>query len=143
MEVLEKQKKTLVGLNDILICGEGFAEALTGEEELQEAGNASLTYGPQIVVITMGENGSITVAPEKVFHTPAFKVDVVDTTSAGDVFHGVYIFGLLKGWDLEKIALFASAVSAIVCTFLGGRSGIPDYTQVIAFLRERGIEINE
>jgi sugar/nucleoside kinase (ribokinase family) len=141
MKVLEEQKKTLVELSDILICGEGFAEALTGEKELQKAGNASLTYGPQIVVITMGENGSFTFTPEKVFHTPVFAVDVVDTTGAGDVFHGAYIFGLLKGWDLENIALFASAVSAIECTFLGGRSGIPDYKETIEFLKSRGISL--
>lgn len=139
IKVLDEQKKTLVGLSDILICGEGFAEALTGEEELQDAGNAALTYGPRIVVITMGENGSFTFTPEKSFHTPAFEVDVVDTTGAGDVFHGAYIVGLLKGWDLETIAYFSSAISAIECTFLGGRSQIPDFQQVDRFLQSHGI----
>jgi sugar/nucleoside kinase (ribokinase family) len=138
---LDGQKAALVKLTDILICGSGFAEALTGEEDLIAAGRAALSYGPQIVVITQGENGSTTFTPDRQFHTPAFEVTVVDTTGAGDVFHGAYLAGLLKGWDIETIAIFASAVSAIECTFLGGRSGMPDYAQVIDFLSEKGISI--
>jgi len=138
---LDKQKAALVELTDILICGSGFAEALTGEDDFVSAGRAALSYGPQIVVITQGENGSTTFTPDRQFHTPAFEVTVVDTTGAGDVFHGAYLAGLLKGWDLETIAIFASAVSAIECTFLGGRSGMPDYAQVTNFLSEQGISI--
>ena len=59
------------------------------------------------------------------FHTPAFEVNVIDTTGAGDVFHGAYLAGLVKGWDLKRIATFASAVAAIHCTVLGNRKGIP------------------
>ena len=138
---LDSKLKNLVTLTDILICAAGFAEALTGLDDVHDAGRAALAYGPQIVVITLGENGSLTFTPENTFHTPAFDVDIVDTTGAGDVFHGAYIVGLLKGWDLETIAIFSSAVSAIECTFLGGRSGIPGYKQVKAFLQRHGIEI--
>lgn len=138
---LDEQKKALVELTDILICSSGFAEALTSEKEFHTAGRAALSFGPQIVVITQGEKGSFTFTREKTFHTPTFEVNVVDTTGAGDVFHGAYIFGLIKGWDLKTIAIFSSAASAIECTFLGGRSGIPDYDQVRAFLLERGIDI--
>ena len=136
---LTDQKKAMVALTDILICGSGFAEALTDEAELMEAGKAALSYGPQIVVITQGENGSHTFTSEQSFHTPAFEVEVVDTTGAGDVFHGAYLFGLIKGWDLHTIAIFSSAVSAIECTFLGGRSGIPDFQEVDKFLKSREI----
>ncbi len=138
---LDEQKHTLVQLTDVLICGSGFLEALTGETELQAAGKAALAYGPEIVVVTQGEKGSFTFIKEKVFHTPAFNVNVIDTTGAGDVFHGAYLYGLLKGWDPETTATFSSAVSAIECTFLGGRSGIPDFNQVKAFLLDRGIHL--
>jgi len=138
---LNEQMTALVALTDILVCGSGFAEALTGEEALQIAGQAALGYGPNIVVITQGEKGCFTFTSSKQFHTPAFDVDVVDTTGAGDVFHGAYLVGLLKEWDLETIAIFSSAVSAIECTFLGGRKGIPNFSQVIDFLRDRGISV--
>ena len=93
------------------------------------------------MVQTVGIDGSYTVTADEQFHTPAFEVDVVDTTGAGDVFHGAYLAGLLRGWDLRRVAIFSSAVSAIKCTRLGGRAGIPRFDKVLAFLRERGIEI--
>ncbi|MEI8190948.1 MAG: PfkB family carbohydrate kinase, partial [candidate division NC10 bacterium] len=62
-------------------------------------------------------------------------------TGAGDVFHGAFLYGLLQGWDARDILVFANAVSALKCTRLGGRSGIPRVDDVNAFLRARGIEI--
>jgi len=132
--------RELVKLTDVLICGWGFAPALTGKTDVWEAGRAALELGPSVVVQTDGANGSYTVTAEEEFHTPAFPVHVVDTTGAGDVFHGAYIVGLLRGWDLRRVAVFASAVSAIKCTRLGGRS-VPRYGEVLAFLAERGIEL--
>ena len=131
--------RALVEEADILICGSGFGPSLTGLTDLWEVGEAILKMGPRIVVQTEGIDGSYTVTAEERFHTPAFKVDVVDTTGAGDVFHGAYIVGLLQGWNLREVALFSTAVSAIKCTKLGGRAGIPSFAETLAFLRERGI----
>jgi len=110
---------------------------LTGHEDLPQAGRAVLDLGPRIVVQTEGVDGSYTVSPDDEFHTPAFEVDVIDTTGAGDVFHGAYLAGLVKDWDLRRIATFASAVAAIHCTVLGNRKGIPSMEKVETFLRER------
>ena len=132
----------LVRRVDILICGSGFGLSLTGKRDLGEAGKAMLAMGPTIVVQTEGEKGSYTTTAETSFHTPAFKVDVIDTTGAGDVFHGAYLVGLLHGWELQKTARFATAVSAIQCTTLGGRVGIPTYADTIAFLRQRGCDFS-
>jgi sugar/nucleoside kinase (ribokinase family) len=133
--------RKLVPYVDVLITGSGFAKGLTGKSDIWEAGEAILKMGPRIFVETVGENGSYTVTAQERFHTPAFKVKVVDTTGAGDVFHGAYIVGLLHGWNARSVALFSTAVSAIKCTRLGGRAGIPGYDQVIAFLAERGIKL--
>jgi sugar/nucleoside kinase (ribokinase family) len=65
-------------------------------------------------------------------------VDVVDTTGAGDVFHGAFLYGLLQGWKAGDILLFANAVSALKCTRLGGRAGIPRPAEVRTFLDARG-----
>jgi sugar/nucleoside kinase (ribokinase family) len=136
------EQAALVRQVDILICGSGFGLSLTGQHDLWEAGKAMLAMGPSIVVQTEGENGSYTTTAQTSFHTPAFTVDVVDTTGAGDVFHGAYLVGLLHGWDLQKTALFATAVSAIECTKLGGRVGIPTYAETVAFLRQRGFDFS-
>ena len=69
------------------------------------AGRAALDLGPRVVVQTEGARGSYTVSRDAEFHTPAFDVDVVDTTGAGDTFHGAYLVGLARGWDLERCAV--------------------------------------
>ncbi len=133
--------RQLIPYVDVLISGSGFARNLTGIDDIWPAGAAILTQGPRIFVQTEGIDGSYTITAEEQFHTPAFPVDVVDTTGAGDVFHGAYIVGLLRGWNLRQIALFSTAVSALKCTKLGGRGGIPCFDAVMAFLRERKVAI--
>jgi ribokinase len=137
---LSPQFAQIIPFVDILICGSGFAPALTGKKDLHEAGRAALALGPRIVVQTEGAAGSYTTTADEEFHIPAFPIQVVDTTGAGDVFHGAYIVGLMRGWSLRQTALFSTAVSAIKCTRLGGRAGIPTFEETVAFLRERGIE---
>lgn len=128
---------------DYLICGSGFVPALTGCSDLWEAGEAALELGPRVVVQTEGKDGSYTVSRDGRFHVPAFEVEVIDTTGTGDVFHGAYLVGLLKGWNLKQITLFSTAVAALKCARLGGRQGIPRYEQAIEFLCQRGIHIEE
>jgi sugar/nucleoside kinase (ribokinase family) len=57
-------------------------------------------------------------------HRPAYRVPVVDTTGAGDIFHAGFIFGLLQGWELERQLDFACAAAAINCMASGARGGI-------------------
>lgn len=133
--------RELVSCVDVLICGSGFGRSLTGEADIWEAGAAVLDLGPRVFVQTEGEQGCYTVTREERFHTPAFAVDVVDTTGAGDVFHGAYLVGMLKGWDARVTARFASAVAAISCTGLGGRRPIPRFDEVRSFLESRGLAL--
>lgn len=126
----------LVGATDVLIAGERFARAAAVDPRAAAA--RLLAMGPRIVVVTRGEHGSLTRTADVEFTTPAFRVPVVDTTGAGDVFHGAYLFGLLRDWDLERVAEFAAATAAIKCTKLGGRAGIPRFDAVTGFLRRHG-----
>lgn len=140
-ESVRDNHRALVPHVDVLISGEGFAKVLTGVDDIWAAGRAILDMGPRVYVETVGERGSYTVTSGERFHIPAFDVDVVDTTGAGDVFHGAYIVGMLHGWNARQKTLFASAVAAIKCTQLGGRAGIPDLEATLSFLRARGIEL--
>ncbi|MDE2726457.1 MAG: PfkB family carbohydrate kinase, partial [Gemmatimonadota bacterium] len=130
----------LLGMTDFLIASRVFAEALTGLADPAEAADSLAGYGSPVTVVTLGEEGSYTLAGDRTFHTPAFPVEVVDTTGAGDVYHGAFIFGLLQKWGLQKIAEFASAVAAMSCTRLGGRQGIPTLGEAMSFLRDRDAE---
>ena len=132
--------EVLLRSTDYLITSRVFADELTGLTDPAEAAKSLVGYGSSVTVVTLGEEGSYTLAGDRSFHTPAFPVEVVDTTGAGDVFHGAFIFGLLQEWRLEKTAEFASAVAAMSCTRLGGRQGIPELKGVERFLWDRGAE---
>lgn len=127
----------LASICDYVVCSEEFAKELRGESNPFEPEKAIMhmkSLGAKVITITLGERGSITASQDEVFHTPAFKVDVVDTTGAGDVFHGGYIYGLLQGWDIKEVVRFASAFAALKCRQLGGRAGIPTLKEVTTFL---------
>ena len=128
----------LVALTDVLIAGERFATSVADDGDYRMGAARLLAMGPDLVVVTRGEHGAFTQTATIAFHTPAFVVPVVDTTGAGDVFHGAYLFGLLHGWDLPAMAEFASAAAALKCIQLGGRAGIPRLNAVLSFLDERG-----
>jgi sulfofructose kinase len=95
--------------------------------------------GPRVVALTMGAEGCWYSDGAAVGHAPAFQVEpVVDTTGAGDVFHGAFGYALARGWDLDAVVEFASAVAALKCRKLGGRTGIPTLPEALGFLRAQG-----
>jgi ribokinase len=63
-------------------------------------------------------------------------MDVVDTTGAGDVYHGAYLYGLLKRWDMRTCMRFASATSALKCRAIGARAGIPTLQEINLLLEK-------
>lgn len=91
-------------------------------------------FGPPVVVVTEGEHGCWCASPDGSFHTPAFPVDPVDTTGAGDVFHGAFLLARTCGWDLRQALRFASAAASLKCRALGGRAGIPTFDETVALM---------
>jgi len=85
-------------------------------------------------VITMGEGGSIGLGPEGFFRQAAFPVKVVDTTAAGDAYHAGFVYGVLRGWGLPRAMACGSALGALVCRGLGGRSPLPRREEVAELL---------
>lgn len=134
--------KELVERTDCLIASSLFARQFTGQDDPEKAARMMFGGRRRISVVTMGEKGSVYVTEEGVFRQPAFQVEVVDTTGAGDVFHGAFSFGLAKGWEFAEIIRFASAVAAIKCTKLGGRAGIPTLHEALAYLKARQMPPN-
>ena len=128
----------LLPLIDILVVARKFAQLVTGENNPLKAGPLLQNFGATQVVITDGENGCWYWDAKQHIFQPSFKVDVVDTTGAGDTFHGAYLFANLQGWAPGRCLCFASATAAIKCTNFGGRQGIPKYKQVLDFIESRG-----
>ena len=98
------------------------------------------TGGRSAVVVTRGVEGSWCVGAERpgsVFHQPAFRVETVDTTGCGDVFHGACAAALCEGMPLAERVRFAAAVAALKATKVGGQKGIPTRGEAERFLAER------
>jgi sulfofructose kinase len=130
-EVYDDSTHELLRNVDYLIAAEDFADRLVGHAAPEEAVKAIASrYGCPVVGITLGERGAMFIDHGRILHSPGFKVAVADTTGAGDVFHGAFIYGLLQGWGLEDIARFANAAAALKCTQIGARRGIPGLDEV-------------
>ncbi|GLR08905.1 ribokinase [Mixta theicola] len=124
----------LVALSDHAAFSAPGLQRLTGLYEpaaaLKEA--QMLTRGH--VYVTQGAQGCFWLEEGTLNHQPGFSVDVVDTTGAGDVFHGALAISLAQQHTRAEAVRFASAVAALKCTRAGGRAGIPDGDQIRSFM---------
>jgi len=134
---LRENIEKLFPLVDYLVVSKKFAYDYTHWQDLSQACSELKKIGFRCVVITLSEKGCLWTDLSKVNYFPGFKIKAVDTTGAGDVFHGGFIFGLLKKWKMEKIIEFASACAALKCRKLGGRAGIPSLKEVQDYLKKR------
>jgi sulfofructose kinase len=131
---VDQQTPKWISVTDVVIAAETFPASYTGEQDLLKASRAILKQGPSIVVTTLSERGCSLVTQQDQQQIPGFDVNVVDTTGAGDVFHGAFIYGLLQGWDSYHTALFANAAGALKCQKFAGWTGIPTLEEVDTFL---------
>jgi len=115
----------LLRLTDILIVGADYPARLTGRSELRAALRAAARLGPWLVGVTLGPGGVLALVRGRFHYVPAFRVPVVDSTGAGDIFHAGAIYGVLHGWPISDTLRFAAAAAALKCEQLGGRPGIP------------------
>ncbi len=127
----------LARMSDYVVGSEEFARELGWKDDSVSFRQEMGKLGFGITTITLGARGSVTFAGDEIISCPAFSVEVVDTTGAGDVFHGGYLFGLLQKWPLRDTIRFASAVAAMKCRKLGGRAGIPGREEVEEFLKKQ------
>lgn len=131
----------LAALCDYVVGSESFARSLGWTGDGAAFAATVREHGWGTTTITLGAQGSYTYHGFRSIHVPAYEVEVVDTTGAGDVFHGAYIAGILQGWDLETVLYFATGAAAMKCTKIGGRAGIPELLSLVGFLEQRGIKL--
>jgi sulfofructose kinase len=115
---------------DHLVASEKFARQASGAIDPRRALDKLASFAP-IVVITLGERGLLWKAADGTQGAlPAIPVNSIDTTGAGDSFHGGYAAALAEGQCWQATLRFASAVAALCCTRLGARPGIPNRQEV-------------
>ena len=122
----------LLGLIDILIVNQGELASITGLHGSVREGLARLQV--PLVVVTLGARGCCAHEGHSHFLQPAFAIDPVDTTGAGDTFCGVLVAALDRNAPLAEALRLASAASALACTRAGAQSAIPDQAEVADFL---------
>lgn len=128
----------LLGLPDHLIISQSFATQLTGATEPRRALKKLWKKHHQLVAVTGGAKGCWYLSaenPARPRHQPAFKVNVVDTTGCGDVFHGAYAAALARAMNAADCIRFAAAAAALKAAKSGAQKGIPTLADVQKFLR--------
>jgi sugar/nucleoside kinase (ribokinase family) len=110
------------------------AKMIFNTDDPKEIAEISMSYGVKIFALKMGQAGCYIKTKDEEFNIPAYKVDVVDTTGAGDAFVGGFLTGIIKGWNLKKAGEFANAVGALCVTALGATVGVRSYNQTIEFM---------
>jgi sugar/nucleoside kinase (ribokinase family) len=117
---------------DFPVVSRGFAEAAYGGAEPALARLAAL--GARLPVVTLGAEGALAWSGGRLLASPAFAVEVVDTTGAGDVFHGAFAWGLHRGLGAAELLRAANAAAAFACTGSGAQGALPDAGELRALL---------
>jgi ribokinase len=137
-----KLETRLIEKLDCLTPNETEAEILTGikvtdDTSARKAGQRLLELGASSVVVTMGKRGAMLITAEESLLVPAFQVNAVDATAAGDAFTGGLAYARASGRDLEAAVKFANAVAALAVTKMGAQPSMPAREDVERFLATR------
>lgn len=128
----------LKGNVDILIVSHNFAEQYCGELDPKKNIYDLKDFQAAVTTITHGSKGSITLYNDELIETPGYEITPVDTTGAGDVFRGAFLYGRLKGWQCRDSLEFASAAAAMSTLVCGAVNGIPDTPEeVFEFMKKQ------
>lgn len=110
---------------DYLLVNNDFSHRLMDEPDIERClRRMQVLYGCRVTAATLGEHGVLAWDGRCMIHRPAYRVPVVDTTGAGDIFRAGFIYGLLQGWSLERQLDFSCAAAALNCMAAGARGGI-------------------
>jgi sugar/nucleoside kinase (ribokinase family) len=123
---------------DIFLPNIDEARNITGKKDVREIADEILASGVRIVGIKQGPEGCYIKTEKDEMTIPAFKVDVVDGTGAGDAFVAGFLTGILKKWDMEKTGLLANAAGGLCASAMGATSGLRDLEGTLEFIREQG-----
>ncbi len=128
---------------DIILLAKDEAELLFGQADPQMVGaKVRAKYHPRYVALKLGDEGSyVEDNSGKRVSKSAFKVEVVDTTGAGDGWAAGFEFGLIEGWSLESCVKVANAVGALIVTKRGAITAMPTRTELETFLKQRGVAL--
>jgi sugar/nucleoside kinase (ribokinase family) len=125
LDTVYKKVEKLFPYLDYLIASTHFLPAATGHADpFQALETMAREHRVGTPGMTLGRDGALVYHAGRFYYSPGFVVETVDTTGAGDVFHGAFAYALLAGWDMARALDFSNAMAALNCTAPGARGGI-------------------
>jgi sugar/nucleoside kinase (ribokinase family) len=115
----------LMALSTVPIFSPHVPAALTGADDPERALRQLRRTHTGWLCVTLGSRGAMLLEGDRLHHVPAFAIEAVDTTGAGDVFRAAFIYGLLLGQGPSDILKFAAAAAAVACTREGAMTSVP------------------
>lgn len=122
------QLDALLAASDFPVLSSELARARYGSAE--SAARALAARGARLAVVTLGAEGSLAVEGERLIRSAALAIDPVDTTGAGDAFHGAFCDALLSGLDAKAALAWSNAAAGLNCTGLGAQGALPSRTEI-------------
>jgi sugar/nucleoside kinase (ribokinase family) len=116
------------------ILNEDLPRTLTGELDPERALRKLRRLNAGVLCMTMGERGAAALEDDRFHLSPACRVNVTDTTGAGDVFRAGFIYGVLQRWNVPSVLRFSNAAAAVSCTRLGAIPSVPTLEEVRSLL---------
>jgi sugar/nucleoside kinase (ribokinase family) len=127
----------LLGSVDYLLASREFPERLTGKGNLLESlPHIAARYACRVAGATLGRHGVLAWSEGRFLYCPGYRVEALDTTGAGDIFHAGFVYALLHGWPLARMLEFSCAAAALNCTALGARGGLRPVAEIERLTRE-------
>ena len=139
-EALNEDTKKLGKMVKYLVCSKDFAEEFSSlkisadnKEGLIECHKKLSEYFNNTVIITLEDKGSFTFIDGNYEVIPSIKVIPVDSTGAGDIFHGAFTYFISNNYSLRDSIRYASITGAISVTRIGSRNSIPELREVLEY----------
>lgn len=128
-----------------IVCSLSFAEAVT---KIKADFNNPTTlvniyatlkkkYPNSVIVVTLEDKGALYSIDDQIKVMPGIKTETKDTTGAGDIFHGAYVYGLACNFNLEKVITYANIAAGISVSKYGSRLSIPGLNEVINYYNQK------
>ena len=136
IDTVTGRTRDLLAAVTVPIVAEHVATELTGESDLERALRLLRRDHAGPLCVTRGERGAVLLAGDTFYEQPAFRVQAVDTTGAGDVFRAGFIYALLRGDPPAALLRFAAAAAALSCTREGALGSGPTLEEVETLLRQ-------
>ena len=124
----------LIGAVTYAVFAEQTPLDLTGATDIEQALMRLRRRHPQLLCVTLGARGALALAGDRLHYQPGFEVEVADTTGAGDVFRGAFIYAVRPGFGVDDTLRFANAAAAVSCSRLGAIPGVPSLEETLALV---------